>query len=928
MTARSKFQAIVAATVAVASALPGLAFAAGGGEPKTNPAVTTVRIVTGTSSLAWLKDVAQRYNDAHPNVRVDVRGGVAYILSCAELVAGRADLIVVHGGDDIYQYRYEATRGKLLTMSGAYKPGDLKTHLLGRRSMALLVSPTSSLEEISVQQVLQLTRGAVGQNVADPFAGRKLQYVQDGIFDQEMRERILGQCQQGWLWHLRGISGQTGAWARPGELLDRVVGDVKLLAFQRVGDHVWGSGVKVLPIRLPDGRRVLPTTEHVMSGVYPYYCSLLLVEPAKASPAAKDLAAAILAPDMRRLLNPYWITAETPQPGTPRQTIWPPLASPADQKHAASVAVLPVEQLSAYFRLTDKAVQARYEDDMTAGIGQTGTMTLLDRAQLRRVLSERATNLSAGKAGKPQPIVAADVIVLGRVISRNTVAYLRIEAFHSGTASCLGLLELPINPASSANFDPSLKDLVAGWWPGVTANLVRARKGPIWALTEDASTADDQALAKTRIALEETLAAADGIFFARYSHVPAAQREVLLRLMGVARPTEPSAVAADFVVALGKDGQTHRVTICRAADAKELARQTFADGGCAAWLSKQLARFANETVASGAPAEAQARQEYERGMAIKKQWEKFQTEAHARYRAANRDDYLPEDKARLDELTSQMDRHFERAMQLNPAAEAAAFENLTALNRKGSDYPSILDRTQASLEFMDRFPRSRHFGLAVGQACYGLHYLCLYLGDPVYRAEKSIGIPPGIDHEKLVRQYRRQHLALLASAVQRAGDQREEGYGGMKSRREFATDYQRLMDRYFAIASPRELDDALDEYARACDAHAADVLHSDFLRLRYMAGRGGKQAYIDLLALMQQRWPDPAGDHWKLTGEQTVKEMCELFRIDPGRNSLYLWLKARQGPGDLPYVGYQAASQPATGPAAVVPAPQTTKETE
>ena len=95
-----------------------------------------------------------------------------------------------------------------------------------------------------------------------------------------------------------------------------------------------------------------------------------------------------------------------------------------------------------------------------------------------------------------------------------------------------------------------------------------------------------------------------------------------------------------------------------------------------------------------------------------------------------------------------------------------------------------------------------------------------------------------------------------------------------------------------------------------------------------MARRGDKQEYLDLLADMQRRWADPNGNRWKLAGEQTSQEMCELFRMDPRRNSLYLWLKGRRGPGDLPYAGYQAASQPASGSTPTAPAPQTTKETK
>lgn len=63
------------------------------------------------------------------------------------------------------------------------------------------------------------------------------------------------------------------------------------------------------------------------------------------------------------------------------------------------------------------------------------------------------------------------------------------------------------------------------------------------------------------------------------------------------------------------------------------------------------------------------------------------------------------------------------------------------------------------------------------------------------------------------------------------------------------------------------------------------------------------------------------------TGEQRVQEMCELFAMDPRRSSFYQWLKGRRGPGDMPYVGYQAASRPAaTAPVTIGPAREATKE--
>ena len=101
--------------------------------------------------------------------------------------------------------------------------------------------------------------------------------------------------------------------------------------------------------------------------------------------------------------------------------------------------------------------------------------------------------------------------------------------------------------------------------------------------------------------------------------------------------------------------------------------------------------------------------------------------------------------------------------------------------------------------------------------------------------------------------------------------------------------------------------------------------HSDFLRLRYYARRSNKAAYLEFLARMQTRWSDPAAQQWTLAGEQTMREMCELFDMDPRRSSFYQWLRGNRGPGDLPYAGYQAATQPAGASPARQPAKESTR---
>ncbi len=907
---------IISSVVLVLATAP-FAPVQGGGE-ETMPAITTVRI--RAAELAWVKGIAEGFSAARPGIEVVVRPASTFLPACGELATGTADLILLDGGtDDIYQYHYEVERGKLALLSDVFQPGELQTHVLARRGMAIVTHPGNPMESISTDVVRGLMEYAVGRDVPDPLAGRALRYFQDGILCHEMRYRIFDDR-----------SRYTSLLAKPerqfhyiplrAPLLDEVAANRNILAFQQIHEEVWRSGVKVLPVELPDGRRVLPTAEHIMSGAYPYHCSLILVVPAKASPAVRELAAALLAPEVRRRLRHHWVTGPLHEPGTPRQNIWPPLdaAAGAPAAQPASVAVLPIEQLCGHFRFAGNAVRARYEDDLSAGIARTKTVTLVDRAELRRVLAEHASRLASGDSGQARPIRTADVIVLGHVVSHDMVAHLRVEAFHAGTASCVGVLELPIHPARPNDFEIPLDDLVAAWWPAVMANAVRARPGQIWVLAEETGIAEDPVLVDARAALDKVLAGAEGVFYARPSRVPAAQREVLLWLMGLARPNGEMAMAADYVVALDKAGDRAEVTIRRGADAGEIARRTFAGAECAAWLHAQLERLSpgekanRHDAAETAPqrprrededgaetAREQARREYERGMALRERLLEFRGAAYDRYRAANRADYFPEDWTRIEELGRQIDRHFARATQLDPTDEAAALEDVRRAVSRTSDMnvATARDAQEALWAFIERHPRSPNLGWVLDRA----------------RFVPTLA-PPDADPHEHARHSRRRRVNLMAEYMRwflnRPEERPRHDYQWQRTK----DGYLANLDAYAEVATAVELEEALNDYGLACDPHPSEMPHSDFLRLRYMARRGEKQAYVELLAAMQRRWPDPSDEPWRLSGEPAWREMCELFRIDPRRNSLFQWLKGRRGPGDLPYPGYQAPSETSSAP--------------
>ena len=112
--------AAMAATLAATAALLAAPARAADQADPAPLGVQTVRVAADSSSLAWIKNVAEAYEKRNPHVTVEVRY-VSPLLSCGQLAAGDVDLIAVYGGDDIYKYVYEYQRGKLASVGEAFK---------------------------------------------------------------------------------------------------------------------------------------------------------------------------------------------------------------------------------------------------------------------------------------------------------------------------------------------------------------------------------------------------------------------------------------------------------------------------------------------------------------------------------------------------------------------------------------------------------------------------------------------------------------------------------------------------------------------------------------------------------------------------------------------------------------------------------------
>ena len=886
--------------------------------PEAAKKITTVRIRSTDSCVYLLSRIANRYKRDHPEIDVQFRGG-GPIIAATDLAHGKADLAVLSGPKDIRQHLYLKGR-KISLLKDVFKEGEVQTHTIARRVMAVVVHPKSPFNEISdatVRGILQSFRSTRNPN---PLKRQGIHYLRDRLgCTLEMGRCILGEQ--------RISLSRFPSLHPPQRVYDRVKNDQKLMAFVAAGNRLWASGLKILPVRVQETRSLVKLNlQNVLSGKYPYQLWLLLAIHPDATPQARQVGKELLTREVAESLSSVWVTKTAsigPSPAV--ETVWPaidPKALPV--KVRGGVAVLPTRPLSHYFLMSGPAVHAAYEDKVCQGITADGQLKLVDRSELARVLAERKLSL-LGKDPLPRkPLIAADVTVLANVITDRAATYLRISAFHTPTASCIGMMRLPIDPARPEEFPVPLAKKVAQWWPGVLRNLVAAGSKPVWTLS-DTSVVTGRADAdadKSCAALQEALAAHKTIFFADPALIPLAQREVLMRMMGLARPLGARFTpAADYLLEFQQDTPEEiHLRLLRGRDRKLLAEKTFREKSSSAalsrakaWLDSQVAAYpAKPRTAAGGVAEVslaaakkQARVECERAMVLKKQ----RTELERTIDGQPEDKPTPEQAARLQRLKRQMRRHLTVACQQDPTWVEPARELLRCLPMADAGpYPRFRENAEMSAQFIHRFPKHKDIDALMARVFFWYAELGRFVEDEHLRRLPGMGIPSGIDHKMEQKRCFRLALAWGKEYISRNidhPDRRSNDLGWpfsmfLKIHRGRLMWYLRLDN-----VSEAEAREVVAEWAQAVDGHPEVVEHSDFLRLRCYVKKGKKQAYLKLLTAMQKRWPDPKDAQWKLAKEQVLNDLSEMFQVDQPGTSFYQWLHGKRGIGDLPYVGYK-----------------------
>jgi ABC-type phosphate transport system substrate-binding protein len=868
-------------------------------------AENVVKIRVGGKWVGWsiASDVADEFRRKNPQIGFEYadsrRPGRLHV---SDLSKGKTDVAVINGA------MLSSNSQQYWMTTKWLKTSKCPAKTIAWRVMAVVVHPENPLNEIDEATLRKILGRKIVSWKSFSRKDEQINLVLDGRVGSVIG--ILG-----------GRQPKFMSSTRIANVLDKFAKDRLAMGLFSVDKRLTDSGLKILAIK-PAGadKAILPSTENVSSEKYPYYEYLAVATRPDAPRIVRDFAEYLRGAKTADKLDSYWLTKlDYTLPGETVEEIWPAANPKADPvKVSGAVAVLPLKVLSAHFLMINSSHHAVYEQAVADGIARDKRLKMVDRAELARILNERKAMLMSGSTRPKKPIITADLLVLSYVITEKSRSYLLVRAVHAATASTLGRMKLPIDPAGTEKFGMSVSKKVAKWWPGVLRNLVAARTRPVWTLLPTDGGKQhgrDQAL-RVQASLSALLSGDERIFFAQYWTLPKTQQEVLMRLMGMSRPLGGRFTpAGDYLIDSRALTDTEiELQLLRGSDLKVLGKTTIkgdsAPADASAWatgrikLFSKMSRSTTPVVADRkGSARRQAELQIERGLKLQKQYRTLSEQAYRRYSAKGLSDYTHADKKTLDPLYAEMTRCFERAAQLDPTIEEATFQTARASGKSmGGTYLGILRFAEKHSAFVDTFGKSKHLRGMMEHTIWAYSNLARYLENPSLRNSSLAKTPRGLDYAKLSKQYRRRTLYYLSEYMRRCVKNRDKrGGGSFYTFNVIVESFEGNLQKYAKLGvSDAEIEEVIAGYGRAVDKYSGAVKHSDFYRLHYMAIKQRKQACVALLTKMQKRWSDPKSAPWKLGKDEALEDLCTMFKTDRRGTSFYQWLRGKRGIGDLP----------------------------
>jgi hypothetical protein len=330
------------------------------------------------------------------------------------------------------------------------------------------------------------------------------------------------------------------------------------------------------------------------------------------------------------------------------------------------------------------------------------------------------------------------------------------------------------------------------------------------------------------------------------------------------------------------------------------------------WVSKQLVTCTSRPVhkpllVTQSDAASQAASELQTISQMKKRLEAFRQAAVERWVAAGQPEglspYLAEDKKELERRQEEIDRRVQRAAQLDPANEEIAYAAASAACRwKGSNILAANRRTvDVFTHFLDAFPHSKYATQATLHVANAYFNMAQYLTDSRYGSSQHVGVPSGQERTSLRAAswqgavlFRIRYLAMRFQVMQKP-------HGVDRDLAEVLQRFEDEFDNYTATAvSDADFEEVAAEYAKKLDGYPELVCAADFRRLVYWAAKKNRTEFLDVLANMQKRVPDPKDAYWTIGKEKTLDKLCDLFEIDPRASAFHAWTQGKRGIGNLP----------------------------
>jgi len=855
----------------------------------------------------------------------------------ADSLAERADLLIVVGN------LLPWDRKRLSELCGA----DPAEQTVGLKPLLIVASQECPLKCLTLEQARHVASYDLtdwkelgwdcGQRVVKHALGSKL--LADAMFGgyENMKHHAIITSPS----TKRGAAGAAPSvrdlakmsYRSEAQLLSAVSADKYSLGFVAAGESTLGSGLKVLKVGKTSSSAVAAEAANVVSGAYPVALPVSVRIHPKAGPAAKKFAAWLQSPQAAEALASHYIysnaLAKKPRSGAAAATIAPADSRTFKGPVSGAAAVLPTEVLSLYFLMAKSEHLAAYEDAICKVIDADGRLKVVDRAHLDKVWRERLYAVLSGQT-EFKPAISADVFAAPAIVPDGAGSALRIRFLHGPTASTLGELSLPIDPADPMRFDPPLEQALRPVWQGVLASLTHARSRPRWAMVgvySATETGMGQA-AQIEQHIRDTLRGDQRLFFCEMMDVDAAQQEVLMAMMGAGRPMVGGFRGDSDFLLEGKlqDGQLE-LRVLAGRNLALLAQVSFKPGTeepIRQWLSIQAQRLERKAPPASDAAVAanwsgkQARLEFEIAERLGKEIDSRTREAELRRVKAGLTKIMDDDAQVLKDLAEQRKRHLTRAVQLDPNDERICQAFIGAVEDGSSRFPVYVRKAQMYERVARLFPKSAQHR---GNMEYAITYYATaahFLGKSL-RGADSLAVPRGIDHPRLRLFYLKKELSLFDSyAARYAGcfDDPKEDRGSWHTFGNYMLQYLYAAGCHVYLGKPaaQEVDQMIARWSAIFDDKPAAGPHSDFLRLRLIALNNDRAGFLKLLTDMQQRHPKPKDPYWLIGACVAQEDMYRLFGHGTDRCNFAKWLAGSRGIGGLPYDGYDPAkdsSQPA-----------------